>query len=294
MELFEYAQGVKSLKRNQLVTKFTTLSVGANDLIANLDRLEASKIDLGHVINSWAITKSVSKALESSGYRGVSFNYALKSGAKTIVALAPLLSKLIQGYREDIWSGSTLTLRQANLLNIGEHIEHWLKYTNMVYSVLMTMHTKGEQAGMAVATKADLKLLNGTLELYKAVTVQLMKGSKVLFAHLEGIPDVEISETSLAVLEGTNPDATTDLLKQGFGIHNVNPVFWYQLAEMNLNVARIDKMQKDNELFAMKISQAVNQKNGVNDAELEHQIEVWQDAIIKNVNTIETIEKKYA
>ncbi|TQH47457.1 hypothetical protein, partial [Pseudomonas aeruginosa] len=76
-------------------------------------------------------------------------------------------------------------------------------------------------------------------------------------------------------------------------VHLLNPKYWISLANMNLNIARIEKMRRDNELFAMKISKAVNMKNGVNDAEIDRQIEVLQDEIIKNVNTIETIERRY-
>ncbi|WP_221633399.1 hypothetical protein, partial [Pseudomonas aeruginosa] len=44
----------------------------------------------------------------------------------------------------------------------------------------------------------------------------------------------------------------------GISVHLLNPKYWISLANMNLNIARIEKMRRDNELFAMKISKAVN------------------------------------
>lgn len=293
MDLFEYAKGVKTFKKGELVMKLTTLTVAGNDLLSNLERLDANKIDLGHVANQWAITKSVIRALEQSGYRGVSFGHAMKASAQAIVALVPGLTKMVQGYRDEVWDGKLLTLRQANLLNLLEHIEHWLRYTNTVYSVLMSLNNKKATSGDAALDRADLKMVNGTLDFYKGTTNTLMKGARAIIANLETIPDVEISETSIAVLEGTG-SVNADLLKQGFGVHNLNPIYWYSLSKMNLNIARIEKMRRDNELFAGKISQAVNLKNGVNDAELDNRIEDYQNEIIKNVNTIESIEKQYA
>lgn len=293
MDLFEYAKGVKTFKKSELVMKLTTLTVAANDLLANLERLEANKIDLGHVANQWAITKSVIRALEQSGYRGVQFNHAIKADAQCIVALVPGLTKMVQGFKGEVWDGKLLTLRQANLLNLLEHIEHWLRYTNTVYSVLLSLNNKKVSSGDSALDKADLKMVNGTLEFYKGTTQTLMKGARTILAGLEAVPDVEISETSIAVLEGTKEGFNADLLKQGFGVHQINPIYWYSLGKMNLNIARIEKMRRDNELFAGKISQAVNLKNGVNDAELDARIEEYQNEIIKNVNTIEMIERQY-
>jgi hypothetical protein len=52
-------------------------------------------------------------------------------------------------------------------------------------------------------------------------------------------------------------------------------------------------MRASNEILAMKINQAINRKNGVNDAALDKQIEVYQDAIIKHTAKIKDIEAAY-
>lgn len=294
MDILTYVKGVPTFKKGELVNKLTAQVVIANDLLANLERMAANKIDLEPETNKWGLTKSLIRSFDNDGYRGISFNVIVKKSLETIVGLSNSLIKVVQSSRMEVWDGKILNLRQANMLNLIEHNEHWLKYTNMLYDVLITMRNKAGTDPDRYLLKADLRFLNQTVEYYKGTTSQLLKGVKVIMNELEAIPEVEVTETSLAVLEGVDGDGSTSLSKQGFGIHQVNPVFWYKLGRMNLNLARIEKARRDNEVFAMKISQTVNQRNGENDAELDHRIEVYQDEIIKNVALIEHIEKEYA
>lgn len=294
MDILSYVKGVPTFKKRELLDKIATLTVIATDLTANITRLEANKIDLGHEINKWAITKSIVRDLDNAGYRGVGFNHAIKNCLTTIVAVADGLGKMVQKDRNETWDGKLMNLRQANLLNLLEHSEHWLKFTSMVYDVLMTLKNGGATDPERYLAKTDIRFINGTVDFYKGTTLQLLQGSRTVIAKLEAIPEVDVTETSIAVLEGTEDKSLTQILKQGFGVHNLNPVFWYKLSKMNLNLARIEKARRDNETFAMKISQAVNKKNGVEDADLDNQIEIYQDQIIKNVALIESIEADYA
>lgn len=294
MDILSYVKGVKTFKKRELVDQLTALGVIANDLSSNITRMEVNKIDLSHEINQWAITKAVSRELDNIGYRGVGFQHAVKTGLDNVQALVLALSKVVQSHKDETWSGKLLDLRQANLLNLIEHMSHWVKYTGLTYDVLLTMKNGGTKDPEKLLAKTDTRFINQTLEFYKGTTAMLLKGSRVILDGLMAIPEVEVSETSIAVMEATEEAGKSQLLKQGFGIHQINPVFWYQLNKMNLNLARIDKARRDNEIFAMKITQAVNQKNGVDDADLENQIEIYQDEIIKNVALIESIENQYA
>jgi len=294
MDILSYVKGVKTFKKRELVDQITALGVVATDLTANITRMEANKIDLGHEINQWMITKSITRELDNVGFRGVGFQHAVKTSLTTVSALVLGLTKMVQSSKDEIWDGKLIDLRQANLLNLIEHLTHWVRYTGLVYDVLITMKNKGDREAEKTLAKADLRFINQTIEFYKGSTVMLLKGSRIILDNLMAIPEVEVSETSIAVMESTEGAEMASLIQQGFGIHQINPVFWYKLNKMNLNLARIDKARKDNEVFAMKITQAVNQKNGVDDADLDHQIEIYQDEIIKNVALIESIEKEYA
>lgn len=294
MDILSYVKGVKTFKKRELVDQLTALGVIANDLSSNITRMEVNKIDLSHEMGQWAVTKSIARELDNTGYRGIGYQHAVKTSLTTVAALVAGMIKMVQSHKDETWSGKLLDLRQANLLNLIEHMSHWVKYTSLVYDVLLTMKNGGSKDADQLLAKADIRFINQTVEFYKGTFVQLLKGSRIILDGLMAIPEVEVSESSIAVMEATEEAGKSKLLQQGFGIHQINPVFWYQLNKMNLNLARIDKARRDNEIFAMKITQAVNQKNGVSDADLENQIEIYQDEIIKNVALIESIEAQYA
>lgn len=294
MDILSFVKNVKTFKKSQLIDKLSALQVITRDLEANLERLTVNKISLDHQINQWAVTQSVVKHLDNSGYRGVGYLRMVTGNLTTLSALYPSLIKLVQQNKDEIWDGKILNLRQANLLNLIEHIEHWLKYTTLSFDVLMSLHNKATTSPELAASKADARWLNGTLEFYKGTCLELLKGSRLILQALEAVPEIEVSETSVAVLESTEGKDKLDMLKKGFGVHQLNPLFWFGLANMKYNLAVIEKARRDNELFAAQISRAVNQKNGVNDAALDEQIEVYRDEIIKNVALMERIENSYA
>ena len=83
------------------------------------------------------------------------------------------------------------------------------------------------------------------------------------------------------------------MVGKGFGIHNLNPLFWIGLGMKNINLMRIDNMRAKNQQHAMKISQAINRRDGSNDPQIDRTIEIYQEKIIKNEDAIERIIRSY-
>lgn len=294
MDILNYVKGIPTFKKSSLLDRLSVTTVNANDLKNNIARMDANKIDLEKEINSWVISKSISRDLANGPYRGLSFNYAMDHALSTVVSLCEGLNKIVSKDRHEVWDGKLLNLRQANILNLLEHVDHFLKYTTFVYDVLITQKNKKTRDADTYLQKADARFLAQTLEFYKGTLFFLLKGSDQIIKDLNKIPEIDVDETSLSVMEGTSSKDEMELVKNGFGVHNLNPVFWYKLGRMNMHVAEVEKARNENDTFAMKISQANNLRNGTNDAALDDQIEVYQDEIIKNVARIRSIEAQYA
>lgn len=292
MKIYEYVEGVKTIKRTDILTRVSTLQVIATDLLANLERMEVNKIDLNPFINNWAITKSIVKGLESNGLRGVGFIKAVESSLTSVVGLMDGLEKEISKTGGNTWDGAVMNLRQANYLIVIEQVDQWLTYTRLVFDVLITMHNSKVQGSPdSLMGKVDLRMINQTLEYYKGTFMFLLKGSKRILMDLTAVPEVQVNEHSLSVLEGMG---TQMQVSQELGIHHFNPVFWWNNNRMKLDVKAIETARQENETFAMKISQAVHLKNGTNDAVLDERIKDYEDRIVKNVHAIEEIKGKYA
>lgn len=294
MDAIEYSAGVETFKDTEIISSLLNLSVAATDLEANISRILNSDLDLSSVANQWIITKGLGKFLRDNGLPVNNLSQTLLVGVAAIQALVPDVTKLVKGYNEKIWSGKLITLKQANILNLIEHLSFWIKFTRMIFDVLLTMNNKDIHAEQYLS-KYDTRWVNGTDRFYRQLTAELLKGSKSVLARLNEVPDIEMTPTTLDVLESTEGVGKVDLLKQGFGVHLVNPIFWYHLTWSKINIMRIENMRRDNELFAMKINQAINKKSGNGeDPQIERQIEIYQNEIIKNTVAIEQIEKKYA
>lgn len=291
MKITDYVSNVQTFKKGELSQLVTVLQVSATDLLGNLERMHVNKISLDTQINQWAITKSIVAGLNNNGFRGISFEKAVESALATVVDLSDALDKMISKDKDSVWDGKLINLRQANILMSIEQIDQWLKYTTLVYNVLISLNNKANQHVDNTASKLDLRWLNQTLEYYKGTLLWLLKGSKAIIADLNNIAEVEVTESSIGVMEGSG--MRTTLTNQQLGIHNFNPKYWWKLNRMKSHVAEIEQIRLNNEHFAMKINQAVNQKNGTNDADLDERIEDYQDRILKGTARIAEIDNMY-
>jgi hypothetical protein len=156
---------------------------------------------------------------------------------------------------------------------------------------LISLSNKANQHVDNTANKLDLRFLNQTLEYYKGTLLWLLKGSRAIIADLNAIAEVEVTEGSMSVMEGSG--MRTTLASQELGVHNFNPKYWWKLNRMKSHVAEIEQIRLNNEHFAMKINQAVNLKNGTNDADLDERIEDYQDRILKGTVRIAEIDNMY-
>lgn len=291
MKITDYVSNVQTFKKGELSQLVTVLQVSATDLLGNLERMHVNKISLDTQISQWAITKSIVAGLNNNGFRGISFEKAVESALVTVVDLSDALDKMISKDKDSVWDGKLINLRQANILMSIEQIDQWLKYTTLVYNVLISLNNKANQHVDNTASKLDLRWLNQTLEYYKGTLLWLLKGSKAIIADLNNIAEVEVTESSIGVMEGSG--MRTTLTNQQLGIHNFNPKYWWKLNRMKSHVAEIEQIRLNNEHFAMKINQAVNQKNGTNDADLDERIEDYQDRILKGTARIAEIDNMY-
>jgi len=294
MDILTYTSKVKTFSESELQTLLVNFQVSCKDLLANIENIKANNLDaeIEAAANSWVLTKALDKHLESKGFRSSTLLANLQFGIQAISTLIPGVEKLVRGYNTKIWDGKLVTLRQVNILNLIEHMDFWLNYTRNVFDVLLTINLNKVDPAKYLSAH-DSKWMNGTLDFYKQFTVDLMKGSRVMIQTLEKIPDVEVSEVSLDVLESTSGKANIDVVGRGFGIHNINPLFWIGLGMKNINLARIDNMRDKNQSYAMKISQAINRRDGTNDPQIDRQIEIYQEKIARNEYTIEQIIKSY-
>ena len=293
MDITQYVGGVKTVKQNEILSTILNVEVAAADLDAGLESIINNSIDLSTQIEKWVLTKGVNKAIHQAGFKADTLIEFTRHGLGVIKALSPEITKMVKSYKETLWDGKLMSVKQANVLNVIEYMHFWVKYSRMMYEVLLTMNNEGVEPSKYL-TGMDLKWMNGSEMFYRMFTIDLMKGGRYILENMAKLPDIEVSPTSLDVLKASEGSGHIDVLNKGFGIHNVNPLFWLGLGISKIQGMWIDKLRRDNEYFAMKISQAINKRNGSPDPDLDRRIEIYQDKIIKNDHSISEIEAQYA
>lgn len=291
MDIINYASKVKTFKSSEILMLVQSLEVGGGDLIGKVELVKANSIDLDKEIETWFVTKSIQKNLSANGFKTSLLN-AIEFNARCITLITPDLKVLVSGYKEKVWDGKLLTIKQANILNTIEMFTFWVNYSQSLLDVLVTMGNE-KTTPEKYMTGFDYKHINDTKPLYEQLSVELMKGSKHFIRRLEALHDVPVEDTTVGILEETEGKDQVDLLRKGFGIHLITPIFWVSLMRSKLQLSRIEQMRRKNEQFAMKISQAINLKQGNEDPQLDRRIEIYQEAIIKNEADIARIEASY-
>lgn len=295
-ELKTYARSVKNVESKNIITLISTVDVGAKDIIDNINRLKAEGLMLTVEAKTWAITKNIVNGISKS-IPGMSSDEpildVLLSGASVISNVTDNLKKDVLKYNQKIWSGEDMTVRQVYLLSTIEQMEFWNRYTNKLLDALLSMSQETSFTIDKYLTKNEMMFINGQTGYFTNISISLLKGKSILLKEIDSIPELDVDdEASLEIMLGMGGKKPE--LNRGFGIHVINPVYWYNEAMRSIDLWRIRSAQDDNEFLAMKINQAINKKNGSDDASLDRRIEVYRDKILKNSQKIDSIVSDYA
>lgn len=289
-DIVGYARSVKKVKSGDIQTRLSVAEVSAKELADNIDRLDNAGLNLNAESSSWAITKSINSTISRS--------YPYSTETPTITLLGTIadviihtiepIKTMVKQYKQEIWDGEVMSTRQVYILSAIEQIEFWLNYSNKLLDCLLSMNNQTGFVLDKYLTKNELIFVNGSVNAYANISVAFLKGAKALISEILRVPDVEAMDEVAAEVLGAFEKQNLEL-NRGFGIHLVNPKYWYYEAMKEIDLIRIRSANENNEYLAMKIAQAINKKTGNDDARLDHRIETYREKIVKNSATINKI-----
>lgn len=289
MDLVKYAKGVKSLKKKDVYDTIA-LQKGMVNTIKNMLALNASN-DVGYdqYAQRWALTKGILKDVG----RRVTNPSMTDIFVDSIKGIEFILSRLEQQAKgiDDTIDGTTLTIKETNILIILDNIGFWTGYTLDLVEVLSSFALEGKEDERGI-NKADLTFLNKTWSYYSDLSVQFMAEPDQIVRRLEKLSDVPADQDSVDIVQNAKGRDAVNAMR-GFGIHTVLPAYWILDIKKNVDLARIRANQKRIEIHSMKLEQLMNKRNGSNDPHLDRQIEIYQNDIIKAKAKIEDIVESY-
>lgn len=289
MDIVKYAKNVKALKKKDV---FDTLALqkGMVSTLKNMLALnKTNNVSYDQSAQKWALTrgilKDVGRRVNNPSISDV-LNYSING-------IDYILNKLDNEVKsmDEIVDGSTLTIKETNILVILDNISFWTGYTLDLIEALGTFALENKE-DEHVLSRADLTFLNKTWNYYAELSVQFMNDSANIVKRLDQLSDVPIDQDAVDIIQNAKgPNAVTAM--RGFGVHVVLPAYWVLNIKKNIDLARIKSNQKRIEIHSMKLEQLMNKRNGGEDPHLDYQIETYQNQIIKAKATIDDIVASY-
>lgn len=288
MQLVQYSGGVKTFNKADILKEINTQR-GFQESVHNTLRLaHSNNIDLDKQAEAWAVTKSIM----DKSWKKYHFQNDLVDSLSIIVPRWKLIldavEKVIRGESDNVISGQTLTIRQANCLMVLDYSNFYCTYATQMLEVLLTL------ASGKTAPKADLEFLNNTREMFIDIFVMVYDRDDEIIKKILNGQDVEVDQTAIDVLsKGKGESAVVAMASRDASVHQFLPMYWFKTLRAEYDLSRIRSLRESSELSAMKIEQISNRMNGQVDPKLERQIEIHQNNIIKNRAKIESIEARY-
>ncbi len=294
MELIDYAKNIKTFKQSEVISSIQNQLAFINGIQDTLDLVKSNNIDLSRSLDNWAVTNQITKEIHRVLSPSMSYWELIKHNFGVIQTVLNFILNEISTDKTKLYDGNSITIKQANYFNIIEMASFWVKYTNLVIDILLSMENKEQKdATPAVVSKTDLAFVNKTRAYYSDLCIQFAEAPNTIIGHLKKMPDVPASENNIDVLMSSKGIDSVRAMR-GIAIHLLTPMFWIKELKMEWDIKSIKSYHEDNQYNAMKIEQLNNKRNGKIDTTLDFQISKYQDKIQKNRYEIEKIEARYA
>lgn len=250
--------------------------------------------------NAIAVEAYVQKNAVLKGIEG-SLKKGLDSRAQLIPALGyavsqldmwlPKLRERIVKSKTSVYDAQTVTFKEKGILDTISALDFFNRYATMVLNIALTQ--AGKEVNMhSFLTKVDLTFFNDTSKYFSGLLIRFSQSIKSLEEMIDNLSDETYDATSEDIIRGTLGDNAVAPLR-GLAPHHLNPVYWYRRQKMKSDVKLISSTNEEIEMLAMKIARLNNRRNGVEDPEIDRQIEMYQDELIKRQGKIMQIEAKY-
>lgn len=203
----------------------------------------------------------------------------------------PKLRERILKSKTTVYDAETISFKEKGILDTVSTLDFFNRYATMVLNIVLTQ--AGKEVNMnSFLTKVDMVFFNDTAKYFSGLLIRFSQSIKSLEEMIDNLSDETYDATSEEIIRGTLGERAVAPLR-GLAPHELNPVYWYKRQVMKRDVKLISSANEEIEMLAMKIARLNNRRNGIEDPEIDRQIEMYQDELIKRQGKIMQIEAKY-
>lgn len=246
-------------------------------------------------VEAYISKNAVLRGIESQLKKGLSSHAtligSLEYAANQLDLWIPKLRDRVLKSKTSVYDSETITFREKGILDTVSALNFFNRYATMVLNVVLTMAAK-EVNMNSFLTKVDINFFNGTPNYFAGLLIRFSQSIKSLEEMIDNLSDEVYDATSEEIIRNTVGDKAVSALR-GLAPHELNPLYWYKRQQMKADIKTIMNTNQDIDMLAMKIARLNNRRNGTNDPEIDRQIEIYQDELIKKQGKILQIEAKY-
>lgn len=203
----------------------------------------------------------------------------------------PKLRERIAKSKTTVYDSHTVTFKEKGILDTVSALDFFNRYATMVLNIVLSQ--AGKEVNMtSFMTKVDLTFFNETSKYFTGLLIKFSQSIKSLEEMIESLSDEVYDATSEEIIRATLGDKAVAPLR-GLAPHQLNPIYWWKRQKMKSDVKLIASTNEEMEMLAMKIARLNNRRNGIEDPEIDRQIELYQDELIKRQGKIMQIEARY-
>lgn len=289
MNILSYVKNVKEIKKKDLLATARTTLASLRQVSEVTQLMKANGVSINSNVN-WSVPVSIMKHLHKTIPNQVTLENVIDQDCKGFINVINHIQSFIEKEKTNIWSKESLTIKQANAMTLMEQATYWCDYTLLLLDGIVSMQYNQKRDSL---TTADMSFLNKTMTYYVDVCLLFVDGWEDVINKFDMLLDGPADEESMEILEEVRGIDAVSPFEKGISIHHFNPIFWIANIGMELDLARLKRMEDDNKYFASKIAQIANRRNGENSPLIDSQIEIYQNKLIKNRAIAARIRSKY-
>lgn len=179
----------------------------------------------------------------------------------------------------------SLTYRRATVLKYAETLNFAMNYTvRTVLRVIAAETCVAAGAPEQVDTQLSPKersYFDSKMGAWIDTLVLLTKSAADVKAALVTVPDVAANEHDAEAVAAVTGHRSLDPLGLNFIAPSINPIYHFRMMLAEWDVAAINQSKEERKLVELRLRELKNRQHGVNDARIQHQIELTEDRLKK-------------
>lgn len=243
------------------------------------------------VVQKNAVLKGIENDLRRSIHPTATLLGSIEDATTQLKLWIPKLRVRIEKSPTKVYDTETITFKEKGILDTVSSINFWNRYATTVLDILLSQANKEEDLKVAL-TKVDLAFFNDTAKYFSHLTAKFCDSVKNLDTMIEDLSEEtydNVSEEVIMAQLGANAVS----VQKNLAFHHLNPLYWWKNRQMKKAINTIKANNENIDMLAMKIARLNNRRYGTENPDLDRQIEVYQDAIIKKRAESLRIEAKY-